>query len=127
MNKLKALAFVFVFSTLSFAGQDTMVSGTWKISGEVVGNAINQTCTFTQEGNKIKGTCTAPDNGKPIEAVGEVTAKQVTWKYNSEYNGEALTITYSGKLEGAELTGTIDVQPFSVSGSFTAKKEEPKK
>ena len=127
MNKLKALAFVFVFSTLSLAGQDATVSGTWKISGEVVGNSLDQTCTFTQEGNKLKGTCSAPDGGKPIEATGEVAAKQVTWKYNSEYNGQALTITYSGKLEGEELKGTIDVQPFSVSGSFTAKKEEPKK
>ena len=127
MNNLKVLAFVLAFSTLSLAGQDVTVSGTWKISGEVVGNSLDQTCTFTQDGNKLKGTCTAPDGGKALEATGEVAAKQVTWKYNSQYNGEALTITYSGKLEGEELKGTIDVQPYAVSGSFTAKKEEPKK
>lgn len=127
MNKLKVFALALTFSTLSLAGQDITVSGTWKISGEVVGNALNQTCTFTQEGNKLKGTCTAPDGGKSLEATGEVTSKQVMWKYNSEYNGEALTITYTGKLEGTDLTGTIEVQPFAVSGNFTAKKEEPKK
>lgn len=131
MNKIKALAFVFVISTLATlalaAAQDNPVSGTWNVSGDVVGNALRQVCTFTQEGKNLKGTCKVDGTDKPTDVLGSVEDKTVKWSVKSEYNGEPLTIVFSGTLKDAEISGSIDVQPFSVSGEFTAKKEAPKK
>ncbi|HYE73647.1 MAG TPA: hypothetical protein VEF04_09960 [Blastocatellia bacterium] len=127
MKTIKKLALVLAFSTLPVLGQNNSVSGTWKVSGDVMGYPIEQVCTFTQDGKKLTGSCKSAEASKPVEATGEVDDKKVTFKYNSEYNGEQLTITYTGTLDGSQLKGTIDVQPMSVSGAFTASKEEPKK
>jgi hypothetical protein len=52
---------------------------------------------------------------------GEVKEGKVTFSHGGEYEGQALTITYSGTLASpAALKGTIDVQPFAASGTFSA-------
>ena len=46
---------------------------------------------------------------------------KVTFKHGGDYQGTALTIVYSGSLAApAQLKGTVEVQPFGVSGTFTA-------
>ena len=125
MNKIKWLAFVLAASTLVVLGQVNSVAGTWKVSGDVVGNPLEQVCTFAVDGKKLTGSCKSGED-KPAEVTGEVNDKKVSWKYNGEYNGEKLTISFDGMLDGADLKGTIDVQPFSVGGTFTAKKDAAK-
>jgi len=128
MKTLKNLALVLAFSTLPALGQSNSLSGAWKVSGDVMGNPVEQVCNFTQDGNKLTGSCKSAEASKPTEITGEVNEKKVTWRVNSEYNGEALTIIFAGTLDAAsQLQGTINVQPFGVDGTFSAKKEEPKK
>ena len=119
------LAFALAFSTLSIAAQNPSVAGIWKVTGEVQGYNVDQSCTFAQDSKKLTGTCTSAEQSK-VEITGDVDGNKVNWKYNSEYNGEKLAITYTGTLEGAEMKGTIDVQPFGVGGSFMAKKDAAK-
>jgi hypothetical protein len=61
MNKLKTLALILTLSTLSMAGQNNPVAGTWKVKGDVMGYPVEQTCTFTQEGAKLTGSCKSAD------------------------------------------------------------------
>ncbi len=128
MRTLRTLALVLAFSASSALGQSNSISVDWKVSGDIMGNPVDQVCAFTQEGKKLTGSCKSKSANKPGEITGEVNEKQVTWKFDSQYNGEALTLIFTGALDAAsQLQGTIYVRPYGVEGSFSAKKEEPKK
>ena len=113
---LYALAIVFV--ALPAVSADT-VDGKWQIHQSVVGNESDLSCTFTQTGDDLAGTC----DGLPTGAVkisGKVAESKVTWTVQTEYNGSPLTLKYSGTLASAKMTGTVSVDPYGVDGDFTA-------
>ena len=94
--------------------------GTWKLTGDVAGNPLVETCTIKQAGTVVTGSCTN-EQGGPYEVTGDVKDGKVTFKHGGDYQGTALTIVYSGSLAApAQLKGTVEVQPFGVSGTFTA-------
>jgi len=95
------------------------VSGKWQIHQSIVGNEADLSCTFTQTGDDLAGTCDSPTGG--VKVTGKVAEKKVTWTYQSEYNGSPLTMKYSGTLASAtKMTGTVNVDPYGVEGEFTA-------
>lgn len=95
------------------------VAGNWQITGDVVGNPLNVRCALTQTGTKVGGVCNM-DSGK-YEVTGEVKGDTITFKHGGDYQGSALTITYTGVLgKPRSMKGSVDVQPFGVSGTFTA-------
>jgi hypothetical protein len=50
-----------------------------------------------------------------------VDGNKVSWTYDSEYNGSPITLNYTATLgEGEKFTGSVEVDPFGVSGDFTA-------
>lgn len=105
------------------AQQQSTVAGKWKVSSNVGGTASEQTCTFTQKDDAVAGTCEG-DRG-PLPVSGKVDGKNVTWQFNTQWEGQTLTVIYSGALESpAKMTGTVDVQPLSVSGEFSATLEK---
>jgi hypothetical protein len=107
-----------LLSALSTAPADS-VNGTWKLTGDVVGNPLNEICTIKQSGTALTGTCTMQDRApQPIE--GEVKDGKVTFKHGGDYEGTALTMVYTGTLAANEIKGTIEVAPFNASGTFTA-------
>jgi hypothetical protein len=96
------------------------LAGTWKLSGDVMGNPVNTTCTITQTGATLGGSCTS-DAGEKLALTGEIKDGKFTFKYDSDYQGTALTIVHAGTVASpTQLKGTIDVQPMGVSGTFTA-------
>lgn len=132
MKTLKTLTLVLALSTLSaFAqgGGGNSVAGTWKVTGDVSGNPVDQVCTFTQDSKKLTGSCKSAGADKPTEFTGEMNDKKVTWQYETDYQGQKLTVAFTGALDaaGSQLKGDIDVQPVGVSGTFTAQKQEAKK
>ncbi|HET8654427.1 MAG TPA: hypothetical protein VFL93_02750 [Longimicrobiaceae bacterium] len=97
------------------------VAGTWQIKGDVMGNPLNEVCTITQEGSSLKGSCTSAASDKSYDLTGELKDGKITFRHGGDYQGEALTIVYTGTLDSpAEIKGTVDVQPYDVSGDFTA-------
>ena len=99
------------------------VSGLWRVTGDVMGNPINEVCTLKQDGVKLTGICKNTDaaDAKPFDVTGEVNAGKITFSHGGEYQGQALTMTYSGTLAATkELKGSVDVQPFGVTGTFSA-------
>jgi hypothetical protein len=100
------------------------IPGAWTITGDVQGYPINESCTFTQDKDKIAGPCKTSD-GKTYDTTVTVSEKKVVFVHGGEYEGQSLTLTFSGTWnDKGELNGDIDVQPMQVSGSFTAKKTD---
>ena len=102
-----------------FAADD--FSGSWKIEGDIAGNAVNRVCKIKQEGVHLSGSCTGDD--KSYDLTGDVDGKKITFKHGGEYNGGALTISYAGTLgsDGA-IKGAMDVEPYGATGDFKATK-----
>lgn len=109
-------------TALHAASPADSITGTWKITGDVVGNAVDETCMLKQTGAKISGTCAFTDAGaKPYEVTGEVKGDTITFTHGGEYQGQELTLTYSATFTSTkDLKGAIDVKPFGATGSFTA-------
>jgi len=96
------------------------VAGTWQITGDVAGNPLKELCTIKQSGTTLTGSCTN-ESGGPYEVTGRVDGAKITFSHGGDYQGQALTMSYSATLAAPRaLKGSIDVQPFGVSGTFTA-------
>jgi hypothetical protein len=107
-----------LISILHAAPADSL-NGTWQIKGDVVGNPLNETCEIHQSGTALTGSCQIQDRA-PFPLEGELKDGKITFKHGGEYEGTALTMVYTGTLAANEMKGTIDVQPFNASGTFTA-------
>jgi hypothetical protein len=122
---MKRLLLLFLASTSTLLAQPT-VPGSWTITGDVQGYPINETCVFTQDKDKITGSCKNAE-GKSYDTTVTVSEKKVVFAHGGEYEGQALTITFTGTYnDKGELAGDIDVQPLNYDGTFTAKKTEAK-
>jgi hypothetical protein len=110
---LLAIAAV-LFSGAAFADD---LAGAWKISGDVVGNAIDAVCTFAGSGDKTTASCVG-QSGPGAAAPVKIADKSVTWVWDA---GEA-TLTFKGTMDTPKsMKGDIEVQ--GVTGSFTATKQ----
>jgi len=95
------------------------LNGKWKVHQTIAGNESDTTCSFVQTDAKLTGNCKSDDKEIPI--TGSVDGNKVTWKYDTEHDGTALTLTYTATLSASEtFAGSVDVQPYSVTGDFTA-------
>ena len=109
---------VIFLAALSAVAADT-VTGKWQIHQSIAGNDSDMTCSFTQNGEELAGTCDGAAG--VVKIAGKVTEKKVSWTFQSEYNGSPLTLKYSGTLSSAEkMAGTVNVEPYGVDGDFTA-------
>jgi hypothetical protein len=107
-------------ATAAYAADSPSLTGNWTVHNSIANNESDQQCTFVQKDNAISGTCRSADD-KDLAVTGSVDGKKVTWKYESEFNGSPLTLTYTATIDDpAKITGTVEVQPFGVTGDFTA-------
>jgi hypothetical protein len=115
---------LFVFTAMSaLAAATPEMGGKWKVHNSIAGNENDQDCTFTQNEKELAGTCKSDSDKEPVKVTGTLDGNKVTWKYNSDYNGTALTLIYTATVEdSAKFTGSVEVQPFGVTGEFTATK-----
>lgn len=101
------------------ARNDAPISGKWQVQMSVAGNDSTQSCTFTQTGPELSGSCES-SNGT-VKISGKVEGRKATWSYKSEYNGNPLTVAYDGTIESADkIAGTVSVPEYGVEGTFTA-------
>ena len=118
--KRSCLLFLLV-STSAFAAP---LAGTWKITGDVQGYPINETCTLSGADDVLTGDCVGE---KKVAATASRKGDVLTLVHPGEYQGQALTLTFTGKLQAdGSLSGSIDVQPLNYDGTFTATRETPK-
>jgi hypothetical protein len=119
------LAVLLAVPAFAQAPAGASITGTWLISGDVQGVGVSETCIVTQATDgKLKGSCDVDGMGK-YDATGSVTDKTVIITHPGTYQGQDLTLTYTGKINSdGGITGTIDVDPMAVTGSFSAKKSD---
>lgn len=119
MKKLLLTSAAVLFATSAFAaGPD--LNGQWSVHNSIAGNESDHTCSFVQKDNAITGTCKSME-GKDLPVTGTVEGNKLTWKYDSEYNGSPLTLVYTATwADSGKISGSVEVQPFNVSGDFTA-------
>jgi catechol 2,3-dioxygenase-like lactoylglutathione lyase family enzyme len=95
------------------------VTGQWAIHQNIAGNESDQECNLVATDSKITGSCKSQDKVLPV--TGTVEANKVSWQYQSEYNGSPLTLIYKATLDNSKkIVGTVEVQPYGVTGDFTA-------
>jgi uncharacterized protein len=105
----------------SGAAAGSPFAGTWKITGDVVGNPVNSTCTFTVDGaGKVGGTCTLPTG--ETRATGDVKAQTLTFQIGVTHEGTDYVLVFTGTPQSlTAMKGTIDVA--GTQGEFTATKQ----
>ncbi len=115
-----SLPLLLAFATIAvFAADAPSLTGKWKVHNSIVGNESEQDCSFSQTGNELAGTCSLEQGSAKV--TGNVSDSKITWQYDTEYNGSPLTLVYTGTIDkDSKITGTVEVQPMSVSGDFTA-------
>jgi hypothetical protein len=107
-----------IFASSAFAAGAPSLTGNWTLHQSIAGNESDQQCKFVQTDKKLTGSCKGE---KEVAIAGTVDGKKVSWTYESEYNGSPLTLTYTATLDDSgKLAGSVDVQPYSVTGDFTA-------
>ena len=101
------------------AGAADTLSGKWTVHQSIAGNESDMSCTFTQNGEDLVGTCDGAAG--EVKIAGKVSENKVSWTFKSEYNGSPLTMKYTGTLASAtKITGTVSVDPYGVEGEFAA-------
>jgi len=96
------------------------LAGKWHNHTSVQGTDYDSDCVITQTDKAIAGSCKS-DNGE-IKIAGTYDSGKVTIKGDSEYQGTPINLTYTGAFDASgKLVGTVDVQPFAVSGDFELK------
>lgn len=118
MMKIIAPSLLMLAATPVFAAP--AINGQWKVHNSIAGNESDQVCSFTlTDTTTLSGSCKT-DQGD-AKVTGSLKDNKLSWQYNSEYNGSPLTLNYTATLSDADkITGTLEVDPFGVSGEFTA-------
>jgi len=118
MKKLLASS-VLLFASSAFAAGAPGLTGQWSIHNTIAGNESDQECKFVQTDDKLTGSCKGTE--QEVQITGSLDGKKVTWKYEMDYNGSPLTLVYTATMDDSgKITGNVEVQPFGVTGDFTA-------
>lgn len=118
MRKMATLALLVSAFTVAWAQDSASITGTWKLHQSIAGNESDSVCTLTQSGSDLAGTCDAGMGS--VKVTGKVDGKKVTWSYSAEMNGTSLTAKYEGTVAPGKIAGNVSVDPYGVSGDFTA-------
>lgn len=113
-----------LLTTWMFGAAAPNIAGQWKIHNSIAGHETDQDCTFVQIVNKLSGSCKSEHN--EVQINGSIDGKNVTWKYESQYNGSPLTLIYTATVDDtSKIAGSVEVQPYGVTGAFTANMSDP--
>lgn len=100
------------------AGATLNVGGTWRITIEAPGQALDGTMVLVQQGTKLTGTVQTMLGTSEIKN-GEVTADGFRFEINVNAQGTSLDVTITGKVTGSQFSGTAGSQmgAFPITGT----------
>ena len=100
--------------SLSGAAFADDITGAWKVTGDVVGNALDTTCTFAGPADKTTATCVDKEGKAAAATPVTIAAKSVSWDWDA---GQAV-LTFKGTMDTPKtMKGDIEVQ--GATGNFT--------
>ncbi len=115
--KIFFATFALLFASSAFGAQN--LTGQWAIHQNIAGNESDEPCRLVVTDNKITGSCKSQDKDLPV--TGTVDGNKVTWQFQAEYNNSLITLIYTATLDDSnKIVGTVEVQPYGVTGDFTA-------
>ena len=117
MKPLALAVLAAVVLTLPLAAD---ISGSWTLTGDVVGNPINMKCAFTQDGAKITGNCSGALGDTPT--TGSIAGDKVTFRHTVQRD-QAYELTYFGTLDAAGTSMKGEIAVSGVTGEFSATKD----
>ena len=100
------------------------VNGKWTWTVKAGQNEFTQTAELKQDGEKLTGTVTGPNDQKREIKDGTVKGDEIAWVVIYDRDGQELKVNYKGKLEGEEIKGklTATVNGEERSREWTAKR-----
>ena len=114
-------AFALASTVLVAAAAD--LGGTWKVIGDVMGNAVNFTATMKQDGETLSGTVLMDGQKDPVPVSGTVKDATATFTFTVAHEGSTYTNTFTGTVgDDGVMKGKIDVQGIA-DGTFTATRQ----
>src|SRR5258708_6288047 len=115
--KIFLATFALLFASSAFGAQN--LTGHWAIHNNIAGNENDLSCELVVTDNKITGSCKSLHKNLPV--TGAVEGNKVTWEFQAEYNGSPITLIYRATLDDSnKILGTVEVQPYGVTGDITA-------
>jgi hypothetical protein len=97
-------------------------SGSWRIVGDVVGNAIDMKCALKVDGTKLSGNCTYQGLGDSPTS-GTIAGDKVTLQ-NSVQREQLYDLTFNGTLDSAGASMKGDIAVAGVTGTFSGTKDK---
>jgi hypothetical protein len=116
----KTVVAVLLGTAFAFSALAAEVTGTWTVTGEVVGNAINMKCTFAQDSAKISGKCVGPNGETPTS--GTVAGDKLTFTH-VVHREQDYELTYSGALDASGNSMKGEIAVMGVTGTFSGTKD----
>lgn len=85
------------------------ITGNWKGTADLGGQALERTFTFKQDGAKLTGETTSQMMGKSTITDGKVDGDTVTFTITGNMQGQDMKMTYKGKIVSAtEIKFDVD-------------------
>ena len=86
------------------------IVGEWALETSLMGNDVNLSCAFTQEGPELGGTCTGPQPLGEVGLSGKVDDHDVTFKIEADV-GIKLVLLHTGTVnaDATSIEGTLDL------------------
>ncbi|MFT3745818.1 MAG: amidohydrolase family protein [Pyrinomonadaceae bacterium] len=94
------------------------ISGSYAITIEIPGQAMNSTLNLNQQGGSLTGTMVSPLGTTQINN-GRATADGFSFSASVPYGGANVDITMNGKINGNQISGTLDSALGSIPFSGT--------
>jgi len=87
------------------------VAGEWTLQTNLMGNDVNLTCSFTQEGPKLGGSCSGQGPMANLELDGDVEDNEVSFQFGFDAGGISVVLLHTGVLnsDGTMIEGTLDL------------------
>jgi len=82
------------------------ISGTWKGSMDMMGQAMELSFTFKADGNTFTGTTAGPQGGENQVTNGKIDGDKISFTVKTTGQME-MTINYSGTVKGDEMKLTM--------------------
>jgi opacity protein-like surface antigen len=102
----RILVLTALFALLASAAD---ISGNWKGTADLQGQAIERTFVFKVDGSKLTGETTSQLLGKSTIEDGRIDGDNISFTITADFQGNTLKMTYKGKVSGDTIKLTADL------------------
>ncbi len=125
---MKTFTLMILLAAFAVAASAADITGSWKATADMNGQALERTFTFKQEGTKLTGDTTSQMMGKSAITDGKVEGDAVTFTVNADFQGNPMKMNYKGKIVSpTEIKFTVEIPGGGFGGAssitWDAKKQ----